>query len=185
MSNMPIIHPDQQKQKFRGLNICSTLAKCYLKPVAAFRNPLAREEIVMKDNSISVAKLLATLTALFFCLPAMADKESDWIELREGYREKIIGARVDQIDEIKGSEGNANTQVTLAIPKAAIEDTDDILEIVVVGKAPKKEDKPVTLNIHHEWANDYENDYYGLILTIGDFTELPIRLYFKGDTTAP
>ncbi len=139
----------------------------------------------MKDNSISVAKLLATLTALFFCLPAMADKESDWIELREGYREKIIGARVDQIDEIKGSEGNANTQVTLAIPKAAIEDTDDILEIVVVGKAPKKEDKPVTLNIHHEWANDYENDYYGLILTIGDFTELPIRLYFKGDTTAP
>lgn len=139
----------------------------------------------MKRTCNPASKLLATLTTLFFCLPAVADKESGWIELREGYQEKIIGARVVSINDVEGQEATNDKQVTIAIPKDAIEDTDAIHEIVVVGKAPKQEDKPITLNIRHQWADDYENDYYGLILTFGDFTELPIRLYFKGDTEAP
>ena len=139
----------------------------------------------MAGRNFRVAKLLGALVLISLCTPALGDTESDWIELRQGYREKIIGARVDRIDNVKGEDGNNDKQITIAIPREAIEDTDDIHEIVVVGKAPKQDDKPVTLEIHHEWADDYDNDYYGLILTIGDFTELPIRLYFKGDTETP
>lgn len=139
----------------------------------------------MTEKIFRIAKLLGALVLVSQCASTLADQESDWIELREGYREKIIGARVDQINDVEDAQGNNDRQITIAIPKDAIKDTDDIYEIVVTGKAPIKDDEPVTLKIHHEWADDYDNDYYGLILTIGDFTELPIRLYFKGDTEAP
>lgn len=111
-------------------------------------------------------------------LRTWADTETDWLELMEGYAGKVIGARVEKIEPVDGTE---NQRVTLAIPKAAIADTQTIDEIVVVGKRPKKEAASPPLKIDFEWAKDYERDYYGLIITLGKETNYPIRLYFKAN----
>jgi len=135
----------------------------------------------LKSNtSFKPAVLLALLTLL--CAPAFADQETGWLELEEGYEGKVIGAKVHKVETL---EAKGSTRITLSIPKDAIKTTEEIEEIVVVGKAPDKKAKPSKLNIHYEWASDYENDYYGLIITFGDATNIPIRLYLKGHTETP
>lgn len=135
----------------------------------------------MKLQKLSNQTLLL-LAASLFCSPLLADKETDWIELQEGYEGKVIGAKVHRIET---SDDGAGKQVTVGIPKSAIKSTDQIEEIVVVGKAPKKDQEPTKMNIQYEWADDYEKDYYGLIITLGDESNYPIRLYLKGDTETP
>ena len=134
----------------------------------------------MKLPVLSAPILLLFVSSLL-CPPLLADQETDWIELKEGYEGKLIGARVRQIKAIDG----ANTQhITISIPKNAIADTAVIEEIVVTGKAPKKE-AASKLNIEYKWVDDYENDHYGLIITVDKMPNFPIRLYFKGDTETP
>ena len=122
------------------------------------------------------------LTTMTLCTPALADQETDWIELQKGYKGKVIGAKVMRIENLVTED---TQRVTIAIPKSIVKNTAVIEEIVVVGKAPKKEAEPRKLNISYEWADDYENDYYGLIITLGNAGNFPIRLYLKGDTEAP
>lgn len=121
----------------------------------------------------------ALLTLMLLAQPGLADRETDWLELREGAQDKATGMTIQRIEEDNNGD---STQVTISIPRHAMKTTDEIQEIIVTGKAPKKHDKPVKLNIKYEWANDYDNDYYGLIITIGKNAKLPIRLYLKGDT---
>lgn len=123
--------------------------------------------------------VIALLTLVFLAQPGLADKETDWLELREGAQDKATRATVLGVKESDNGDG---TQVTIAIPKSTMKTTDEIEEIVVLGRAPKEQDKPVKLNVRYEWVSDYDNDNYGLIITLGKNTKLPIRLYLKGDT---
>lgn len=125
---------------------------------------------------------LFLLIASLVCAPLFANQETDWLELQEGYEGKVIGAKVTRIEEL---EDQNYKRITIAIPKSAIKTTREIEEIVVIGKAPKKAGKTFTINITHEWADDYDNDYYGLIITLGKATNFPIRLYLKDDTETP
>lgn len=129
-----------------------------------------------------IKQVLLLMTAGLLSNAALADQETDWIELQKGYEGTVIGAKVEHIEDLDNQE---DQRVTISIPKSAIKDTDQIQEIVVVGKAPKKDQEPSKLKVHYEWADDYENDYYGLIITLGKATNVPIRLYFKGDAQAP
>lgn len=136
----------------------------------------------MKFSVRLTAQALLLLFAGLPCASLLADQETDWLELREGYRGRVIGEKVERVEKLDNQDGQ---RVTLSIPKSAIKNTDNIEEIVVVGKAPKKDQKPNKLKIRYEWVDDYENDYYGLIITLGEATNVPIRVYFKGDTQAP
>ncbi|MBV1931942.1 MAG: hypothetical protein KUG71_09520 [Porticoccaceae bacterium] len=136
----------------------------------------------MKLRVRLITQTLSLLAASLPCTLLLADQETGWLELQKGYQGKVIGAKVERIENVDNQD---DTRVTVSIPKSAIKNTDQIQEIVVVGKAPKKDDEPSKLKIHYEWADDYENDYYGLIITLGKATNVPIRLYFKGDTQAP
>ncbi len=135
----------------------------------------------MKLRVRLMGQTLAILAASLPCASLLADQETDWLELKDGFQGKVIGAKIASIGD---ADDHGNRHVTVSIPKNAIKNTDHIQEIVVVGKAPKEEDEPSNLQTHYEWAADYENDYYGLIITLGD-TNVPIRLYLKGDTQAP
>ena len=134
-------------------------------------------------NVLNLSKptiLLIALTSL--CFSAIAEQQTDWLEPHVDYEGNIIDAKVRSIETLESGDSK---RVTLSIPKDAIATTAEIEEIVVVGKVPKQDDKPVKVKIHYEWASDYDNDNYGLIITIGKATNFPIRLYLKGDTETP
>lgn len=136
----------------------------------------------MKLRVRLITQTLSLLAASLPCASLLADQETDWLELQTGYQGKIMGAKVERIENVDNQD---DQRVTVSIPKSAIKSTDEIQEIVVLGKALKKDDAPSKVQIHYEWADDYENDYYGLIITLGKTTNVPIRLYFKGDTETP
>ena len=148
---------------------------CFIKP------RLTHGEYTL--NALNLSKptiLLIALTSL--CFSAFADQQTDWLEPHVDYEGNIIDAKVRSIESWESGDSK---RVTLSIPKDAIATTAEIEEIVVVGKAPKQDDKPVKVKIHYEWASDYDNDNYGLIITIDKATNFPIRLYLKGDTETP
>jgi hypothetical protein len=130
----------------------------------------------------NLPRTLFLLIASLLCSPLFANQETDWLELQEGYEGEVIGAKVTRIEE---PEGENNKRITVAIPKSAIKSNREIEEIVVIGKVQKKAGKTFPINITYEWADDYDNDYYGLIITLGKATNLPIRLYLKDYTEAP
>ncbi len=120
----------------------------------------------------SLRHLVLGLTVV--AAPVLAeDLKTEWIEPVEGYEESGMGAQLRNIE----TEGE-DTRVTIGIPKSSLANTDDIEEVVVVGKQPDK--REFNLDIEHEWVSDYEKDYYGLVLYLGKDGNIPLRLHLKG-----
>lgn len=101
--------------------------------------------------------------------------ETDWLELVKGYRGETVGAELVEIED--GDTADVQ-EITLAIPKTAIDHPDAIEEVVVIGRKPEK---PEPLDITYEWVDDYDNDNYGLVIRLGRNTNWPIRLYMNSD----
>lgn len=132
----------------------------------------------MKITHYGKALTLAAAVALFSC--PLSAQETDWLELKEGYEDKKMGVKVRNVELPNLGDSQAGGQkVTIAIPKSKFGETETIREVVVVGKR-ENEDKPLK-GMSYEWANDYEQDYYGLVITLERLESLPIRLYFKSD----
>ncbi len=122
--------------------------------------------------------LLASLLAGAASALVQADNhvmDSGWLELVKGSRDDTTGA---QLMDIEDGEQGGPRKVTLAIPKSAVGDPDEIEEVVVVGKAPQKAELPLP-NVEYEWVKDYDNDNYGLIIHLGEGNIWPIRLQMK------
>lgn len=102
--------------------------------------------------------------------------QSGWIELVKGAKEATLGA---ELVEIKAGDTADAQTITVAIPKTAIANPDEIEEIVVLGQRPEKPEKPEPLDITFEWAGDYDADNYGLIIRLRRNTNWPIRLYMN------
>ncbi|MFV8817022.1 hypothetical protein [Haliea sp. E17] len=98
---------------------------------------------------------------------------SDWIDLVKGERESSMGV---QLRDIQPGEVEGTSTVTLAVPKSAVANPDNIEEVIVVGQKPSKPDAPEPLDIKYKWVRDYDADNYGLVITIGE-GNWPIRLY--------
>ena len=122
-----------------------------------------------------VLKALLVSLPLFSAVAMAEELQTDWIEPKEGYEEDTLGARMGLIETLPEGEGQ---KITISIPKASLEDNRDITEIRVVGRRPDKTE--LDIPVRHEWATDYEGDYYGLVLYIGENSKLPLRLYLKG-----
>lgn len=134
---------------------------------------------------IFMPRVLMAWALVALALPSSnsrAEQDADWLKPQVEYKGKAIGAT---IESITSRESDDSRKITLAIPKDAIETTADIEEIVVIGKAPAKDQEPKPINIRYHWASDYDNDHYGLIITLGKTTNFPIRLYLKGDAEKP
>ncbi len=127
----------------------------------------------------------STGCALLLSLQALAAHSADgtvqtgWMDLVKGSRDSAVGAEVVEVEAGK----TADTQtITLAIPKKSIASPADIEEVVVMGQRPEKPEKPEPLDITFEWAADYDNDNYGLIIRLSRNTNWPIRLYMNSDS---
>ena len=119
--------------------------------------------------------LIGLLTILS---PTLSALETDWLELKEGHEGQKIRAKVQRI-KLPGLDGAGGQHVTVTIPKGELESTDKVHEVVVVGKRGDKEE--TLAGTHYEWAEDYENDNYGLIIKLDKMENFPIRVYLKDD----
>lgn len=134
----------------------------------------------MRLNTIwrSAACALLLLAPSMAALSEDGGVQSGWIELVKGAKEATLGA---ELVEIKAGDTADSQTITVAIPKTAIADPDQIEEIVVMGQRPEKPEKPEPLDITFEWAGDYDADNYGLVIRLRRNTNWPIRLYMNSN----
>ena len=124
-----------------------------------------------------------TLSLLAFISVAQEDEapkpgmETDWLEFVKGYKGGVMGAEVREVEQ--GADGKGS-KLVIAIPKVAMADPDQIEEVRVVGQAPQEID--LIPEFEYEWVDDYDNDFYGLVIRFSDETRWPIRLYLHSDT---
>ncbi|MDA8752561.1 hypothetical protein N9M39_00195 [Halieaceae bacterium] len=126
------------------------------------------------------SRLVAAL-AFTVALPVLAEEghgmETDWLEFVKGYKGGVVGAEVREAQP--GSPGKGST-LMIAIPKAAMADPSQIEEVRVVGQAPQELD--LLPEFEYEWVDDYDNDFYGLLIRFREDSQMPIRLYLHSDT---
>jgi hypothetical protein len=122
-----------------------------------------------------------TLSLLAFTSVAQEDEapkpgmETDWLEFVKGYKGDVMGAEVREVEQ-----GEQGSKLVIAIPKVSMADPDQIEEVRVVGQAPQEID--LIPEFEYEWVDDYDNDFYGLVIRFSDETRWPIRLYLHSDT---
>lgn len=107
-----------------------------------------------------------------------AGMQSDWIEFVKGHREARMGAEVREVTE---DPETGTTTLVVAIPKGSMgEPHTEMEEVTVIGKAPEKiEFKPLFPDIQTEWVDDYDNDFYGLLVRLNGDQKVPFRLFFS------
>ena len=125
---------------------------------------------------------LAVAASLVILSPVLGALETDWLKLEEGHEGDKIHAKVNRI-KLPELGGDGGQHVTVSIPKDELESTDKVREVVVVGQRDGKEE--VLSGTRYEWAEDYENDNYGLIIKLDKMQNFPIRVYLKDDSPLP
>lgn len=127
--------------------------------------------------SIFVAGFTALLGSA--SLAETVTHQTDWMELVKGYKGDSVGA---EMREIEPDDGFGRQRVTIAIPKDAIASPEAMEEVRVVGRRPEQFEFEFPLEFTYEWVDDYDNDYYGLVLHLGEDATVPIRLYMESST---
>jgi len=101
------------------------------------------------------------------------------MELVKGYKGKQVGA---ELRDIQVEDTFGGQKVTIAIPKSAIAHPNTMEEVRVVGRRPETFEFEFPLEFTYEWVDDYDNDYYGLVLHLGKDSQVPFRLYMESST---
>lgn len=137
-----------------------------------------RQKTVVGRCVIAAVAWLAPLAA-----SAQSDADllkTDWIEFVKGYQDADSGVQVREV--VKDSETGA-MQLQIAVPKARMGDVTEMEEVRVVGQRPQEIDLQQWLpQFEYEWVEDYDNDYYGLLVRFTEEQKTPLRLYFSSDT---
>ncbi len=133
-------------------------------------------------NAVSTTIRVVLSTALVCLAPVLGAAETDWLELKEGHEGKKIHAKVQRI-KLPELGSNGGQQVTVTIPKNNLKGVNTIQEVVVVAQRDGKEE--ILPGTSYEWSEDYENDNYGLIITLEKMQNYPIRVYLKNDLPLP
>lgn len=126
------------------------------------------------------AAVLAILAGVSSAVADSVTRQTDWMELVKGYKGSSVGAEVRDVEQ--GPTFGSQT-LTIAIPKSAIPSPEAMEEVRVVGKRPEEFDFEFPLKFTYEWLDDYDNDYYGLVIHLGEYpNKMPVRLYMESRT---
>ncbi|OUS02804.1 hypothetical protein A9Q90_08940 [Gammaproteobacteria bacterium 54_18_T64] len=134
----------------------------------------------MSAERTTTSLALATLLALL--APGLSALETGWLELKEGHQGQKIKAKVQRI-KLPELGGDGGQHVTVTIPRDALENTDKVHQVVVVGKRGDQEE--ILPGVRYEWAEEYENNNYGLIIKLDKLENYPIRVYLNDDLPLP
>ena len=125
----------------------------------------------------------ATLSVLAFGLlaplAAAQDKamlESDWLDLVRGHRGEKMGL---EVHESRVDPETGKRHLVIAVPKVSVGDRQAMEEVLVVGRRPERPE--LLPDLEYEWVEDYDNDFYGLLVRFKEDQETPLRLYFSAE----
>ena len=125
----------------------------------------------------------ATLSVLAFGLlaplAAAQDKamlESDWLDLVRGHRGEKMGL---EVHESRVDPETGKRHLVIAVPKVSVGDRQAMEEVLVVGRRPERPD--LLPDLEYEWVEDYDNDFYGLLVRFKEDQKTPLRLYFSAE----
>lgn len=122
----------------------------------------------------SRSSLALFLLSLPFSGAALA-LETDLLERQAGFTEKRMGARVESVEDVAGTD---QQKILVSVPAKEGKEPPEIEEVVVTAPEMKPEvlEKP-----RYEFVRDYTNDRYGFVIYLGRQKNLPFRIYFKDD----
>lgn len=125
------------------------------------------------------ARLPVLAAAFLASLATAQDKamlESDWLDLVKGHRGEKMGLEVKEsrIDPETGKR-----HLVIAVPKISVGDANVMEEVLVVGRRPERPD--LLPDLEYEWVEDYDNDFYGLLVRFTEDQQTPLRLYFSSE----
>ena len=127
-------------------------------------------------------KYLAAALLALTTLSAVSQEQvvlTDWLEVVKGERCEKTGA---EIMGVSRPEGEGYQNVLVRIPKSKFLDETAMEEVRVVGQAPEEMEMPELFpDLETEWVDDYDNDYYGLLVRFNSDQKTPFRLYMSSD----
>jgi hypothetical protein len=103
--------------------------------------------------------------------------QTNWLEFVKGDREDTLGA---EVREVSTDPGTGRHRLLIAVPKIAMDEYPRAMEEVrVIGERP--EEPELLPDFEYEWIEDYDNDFYGLLLRFREGQQLPFRLFFSSE----
>lgn len=126
------------------------------------------------------AGLVALLSASLQVAAEPVSSQTGWLELVKGHLDRESGTTVADVEP---GEQAGTRKVTLYIPRQTLSGHEgDIEEVRVVAQRPGGGVDIQLPDFRYEWVDDYENDYYGLVIHLRDDGSLPLRLYLESST---
>lgn len=125
-------------------------------------------------------KISLILISLLFCISfKVSATDSGWLKQTAGETNERGFSIKTIVDSDQGTK-----LITVSIPKERLkEGKDTIEEVLVIGKRAEERESPLK-NVSYEWADDFENGDYGLIIKLKGDTRMPLRLRFSTDNSS-
>lgn len=105
--------------------------------------------------------------------------QTNWIEMVKGYKDVDSGVLVREVK--KDTDGLMHLEI--AVPKVRMNTVSEMEQVRVIGRRPEKFDfKQLLPSFEYEWVEDYDKDYYGLLVHFREDKKAPVRLYFSSQS---
>ena len=131
----------------------------------------------MKKPFTAILPALAlSLVAFLATAQDKAMLESDWLDLVRGHRDEKTGL---EVHESRVDPETGKRHLVIAVPKISVGDRQAMEEVLVVGRRPERPE--LLPDLEYEWVEDYDNDFYGLLVRFTEDQKTPLRLYFSAE----
>ncbi|MFN2327585.1 MAG: hypothetical protein ABR612_01585 [Chromatocurvus sp.] len=128
------------------------------------------------------ATLIAVVSSLLLAsITARGDDvlQTNWIEMVRGFKDTESGVQVRDVTR----DDTGTTHLQIAIPKVRMSDVANMEEVRVIGqRKPNFELKNLIPEFEYEWVDDYDNDFYGLLVHFKEEPSIPLRLFFSSES---
>ena len=68
------------------------------------------------------------------------------------------------------------------MPPIEVADPNTMEEVMVIAPAPEQRGPLINLDYELEWASDYDNDRYGLLVYFTEDSNWPLRLFMDSNS---
>lgn len=133
-------------------------------------------------RTMRIATVIAAISSVL--LGATATRSDDvlqtsWIELVRGFQDTESGVQVRDVTR----DDTGTTHLQIAIPKVRMSDVANMEEVRVIGRRkPDFELKNLIPQFEYEWVDDYDNNFYGLLVHFKEEPKTPLRLFFSSES---
>lgn len=105
--------------------------------------------------------------------------QTNWIEMVRGFQDAETGIQVREVTQ----DDSGATHLQIAIPKLRMADVMDMEEVRVIGQRPQEfEFRNLLPEFEYEWVDDYDNNFYGLLVHFKGGPKTPLRLFFSSES---